>query len=91
VDLHVVVGGAAGHAAAAVAAFDDASGAVGHDALRAADGERDTVAFPDRREVAVAEDLPGERLRDPLPVGRGRRSAGGVEVDPGAIPVTTFR
>ena len=61
VDLDETVGGATRHTAAAVAALDDAAGAVGHDLLGTPDRERQAIAFPHRLDVAVASSSSRER------------------------------
>jgi hypothetical protein len=82
VALDVGGGGAAGEAAAAVAVFDQASGAGRDDALGAADVDGCALGVPDGLQDPVAGQLGGQ-------VGReaglaGEPGAFGVEVDVGA-------
>lgn len=85
VDLDVAVGGAARHPAAAVAAFDDAAGAIGDDALGATDRERHAVALPHRLHDHVTQQVIDDRGGELPAVGGGDRAVGDVEVDPGAV------
>ena len=71
VHFEEVAGVAAGYGAAAVAVFDDPSGAVGHDVLAAADRDRHTVVEQHRGDAAVAGDVLADGVgeREPGPVG----------------------
>ena len=89
VDLDEPVRGAAGDAAAAVAAFDDAAGPVRDDVLRTTDREREAVVFEHDRALAVTGAHPGQVLGAPPPVRRRHRAGLGVDVEPGAVPVAT--
>src|SRR6478735_7089386 len=79
VDLEVVGGGAAGEAAAAVAVQDQDAGAVGDDAVGAADVDGVSVGLPDRGELSVAGQLVGDVLGQAGAA--GEPATVGVEVD----------
>ena len=54
VDLDEPIGGASRYPAGTIAAFEDAAGAIGHDALCAAHRERHAGTFPHRLADIVA-------------------------------------